>query len=129
MSMSSKAGMVLAAAITGGSLLCPICGGGVQAAGAQAARFTTQAPDTATVRLHILGMTCGSCPVTARLALNRLAGVYSARVTLEDSLGVIRYNPHKVTPVDIAAHLTRLTGFRATVVPNDSGAPERSVRP
>ncbi|HYT81929.1 MAG TPA: heavy metal-associated domain-containing protein [Gemmatimonadales bacterium] len=68
------------------------------------------------MRLHISRMTCGSCPTTARLALKRLAGVYTATVTLNDSLGVVRYDPRRVTPAQIAAHLTKLTGFGARVV-------------
>lgn len=79
---------------------------------------TAQIPDTATVRLHISKMTCGSCPTTARLALKRLTGVYSAIVTLDDSLGVVRYDPRQVNPAQIAAHLTRLTGFGATILPD-----------
>lgn len=77
-----------------------------------------QTPDTATVRLHISKMTCGSCPTTARLALRRLPGVYSATVTLDDSLGVVRYDPRQVKPSEIAAHLTKLTGFGAIVLPD-----------
>jgi copper chaperone CopZ len=61
-------------------------------------------------------MTCGSCPTTARLALKKLPGVYGATVTLDDSLGSVRYDPRQVTPSQIAAHLTRLTGFGATVL-------------
>jgi len=84
------------------------------------ANVALQAPDTATVRLHISKMTCGSCPTTARLALKRLTGVYSASVTLNDSLGVVR----QLKPVQIAAHLTRLTGFGATILPDaPSGKP------
>lgn len=83
-----------------------------------------QTPDTATVRLHISKMTCGSCPATARLALQRLPGVYGATVTLDDSLGVVRYDPHKVTPAQIAGHLTGLTGFGATILP-PAGRPNR----
>jgi len=82
------------------------------------AQVALQSPDTATVRLHISKMTCGSCPATARLALKRLTGVYSARVTLSDSLGVVRFDPRQVKPAEIAAHLTRLTGFGATVLPD-----------
>ena len=78
--------------------------------------FAAQAPDTATVRLHISRMTCGSCPTTARLALKKLPGVYSATVTLDDSLGVVRYDPARVTPAQIAAHLTRMTGFGAKIL-------------
>ena len=87
------------------------------AVGLTGAPFPSQAPDTSTVRLHVSKMTCGSCPTTARLALKRLPGVYSATVTLDDSLGVVRYDPRRVTPVQIAAHLTRLTGFGATILP------------
>ncbi|HET7470948.1 MAG TPA: heavy metal-associated domain-containing protein [Gemmatimonadales bacterium] len=75
-----------------------------------------EATDTATVKLHISGMTCGSCPVTARVALKRLPGVLDAKVTLDDSLGVVTYDPRKVTPVQIAAHLTRLTGYGARII-------------
>lgn len=79
--------------------------------------LAAQGPDTATVRLHISRMTCGSCPTTARLALKRLTGIYGATVTLDDSLGVVRYDPRRVTPAQIAAHLTKLTGFGAAILP------------
>jgi copper chaperone CopZ len=69
-------------------------------------------------------MTCGSCPTTARLALQRLSGVYSATVTLDDSLGVVRYDARRITPAQITAHLTQLTGFGATILP-DSGEASR----
>jgi copper chaperone CopZ len=54
--------------------------------------------------------------------LQRLAGVYSATVTLDDSLGVVRYDSRRVTPAQIAAHLTRLTGFDATILPDTTNA-------
>lgn len=119
-----KAQMFVAAGIGGAALLCPLCGGGVQSADAQNVGVAAQAVDTATVRFHISRMTCGSCPATARLALKRLPGVYSATVTLNDSLGVVRYDVKRVTPAQIAAHLTRLTGFGATPLP-DSGRASR----
>ena len=119
---SLKGGLLVVTAITGAALFCPLCGGGVPALSAQHVRVAVQAPDTATVRLHISRMTCGSCPTTARLALKRLAGVYSATVTLADSLGVVRYDPKRVTPSRVAAHLTQLTGFGATILPDSSKA-------
>jgi copper chaperone CopZ len=61
-------------------------------------------------------MTCVSCTTTARIALKRLDGVYDATVTIGNSLGVVRYDPHRVTPEQIAAHLTRLTGFGVGVL-------------
>lgn len=115
---SMKLVLLVAAGLGGAAAICPLCGGAIQAAGAQSLQAAAQAPDTATVRLHISRMTCGSCPTTARLALKRLAGVYSAAVTLDDSLGVVRYDPRQVKPAQIAAHLTKLTGFGATVLPD-----------
>ena len=120
---SMKLALLFAAGLGGTAALCPFCGGGIQTAGAQPAPAAVQAPDTATVRLHISKMTCGSCPATARLALKRLTGVYSATVTLDDSLGVVRYDPRQVSPAQIAAHLTRLTGFGATILPDTTRAP------
>ncbi|TMB15982.1 MAG: heavy-metal-associated domain-containing protein [Deltaproteobacteria bacterium] len=120
---SWKVTLLFAAGVGGAAVLCPLCGAGLQTAGAQPAQVGLQAADTATVRLHISKMTCGSCPATARLALKRLPGVYSATVTLDDSLGIVRYDPRQVSPVQIAAHLTRLTGFGATILPDTTRTP------
>ena len=116
----TKLALVAVATLAGAGVLCPLCGGGVRAVDAQQVARQAQAPDTATVRLHISGMTCGSCPITARTALKRLPGVFSATVTLDDSLGVVRYDPRKLTPAQIAAHLTRLTGFGARVIADNA---------
>ena len=121
-----KAGLVLAAGLSGALMLCPLCGGGVGTAAATPPGVSLPATDTAQVRLHISGMTCGSCPTTARVALKKLTGVYSATVTLEDSLGVVRYDPRRVTPAQIASHLTRLTGYAATVLPDTTSTPQKS---
>ena len=118
MLVSAKAGLVVAAGLMGAAFLCPLCGGGILGASLQNLDIAAQTSDTATVRLHISKMTCGSCPTTARLALKRLKGVYSASVTLDDSLGVVRYDPRALKPAQIAAHLTRLTGFGATILPD-----------
>jgi len=113
---SVKLPLILAAGFSAAAFPCPLCSGGTQLAGAQDVTVATRAPDTAMVRLHISRMTCGSCPTTARLALKQLTGVYSATVTLDDSLGVVRYDPRKVNPAQLATHLTRLTGFGATIL-------------
>jgi copper chaperone CopZ len=116
---------VLAAGIGSAAFVCPLCDAGPAAARAESP--WEQAADTASVRLHISRMTCGSCPLTARVALKRLTGVYSATVTLEDSLGIVRYDPRRVTPEQIAAHLTRATGFGATILPDTTTGPRRSA--
>ena len=113
-----KAGLALAAGVAGAASLCPLCGGGAEPAAAQSAQIAAPVQGTATVRLHISGMTCGTCPTTARLALQRLPGVQSVKVTLEDSLGVVRYDPGKVTAAQIVAHLARVTDYRAKILPD-----------
>ena len=121
-----KAGLLVTAGLTGAAVLCPLCVSGTRVAEAAPARaLAVQASDTALVRLHISKMTCGSCPTTARLAFKKLPGVYAAEVTLDDSLGVVRYDRGRVTPEQIAAHLTRLTGFGATVLPDAAPAPSK----
>lgn len=122
MIMQTQLALVAVAALAGAGVLCPLCEGGVRAVEAHQL-VAAQAPDTATVRLHISGMFCGSCPVTARTALKKLPGVFSATVTLDDSLGVVRYDPRKVAPAQIAAHLTRLTGYGASVIADRAKAP------
>ena len=120
---SAKAVLVVAAGLMGAAFLRPLCAGGIQGANPQNLGIAAQTPDTATVRLHISKMTCGSCPTTARLALKRLKGVYSATVTLDDSLGVVHYDPRQVNPAQIAEHLTKLTGFGATILADKTKAP------
>lgn len=122
----AKLAGVAVAALAGAGALCPLCGGGVGAVDAQQVTAQVQAPDTAVIRFHIEGMTCGSCPTTARVAFKKLAGVFDARVSYDDALGVVRYDPRKVTPAQIAAHLNRLTGYRATVIAERAKTPRRS---
>lgn len=122
---TSKSVLLIAAALTGSAFVASAGSAWGEAAVPQIVPIAAQVPDTTIVRLHISGMTCGSCPLTARLALKRLSGVYSATVTLDDSLGVVRYDATRVTPSQIAAHLARLTGFVATVLPDSTRSSRR----
>jgi copper chaperone CopZ len=112
---------MVAAGLGGPAAVCFWCDAAVPAAALRASEVGV-ANDTATIRLHISGMTCGSCAATARLALKRLGGVFDATVTYQDSLGVVRYDSKVVTPAEIVAHLAKLTGYRVTVL---SDAPKR----
>lgn len=118
--------LVASAAIAGVTVVCPLCRPTGARAAVQSTTVAAQATDTATVRLHISGMTCGTCPVTARVALKKLVGVYDATVTLDDSLGVVRYDPRRVEPKEIATHLTKLTGFKAALLPDSASAARRA---
>lgn len=113
------------AAVIGAATLCPLCEPAEAGVRTASASTVAQGPDTATVRLHISGMTCGTCPVTARVALNRVTGVYSATVTLDDSLGVVRFDPRKVTPAQIATQLTKMTGYGTKVLADSAKASRR----
>lgn len=114
---------VMASTLLGGPGVVPLFRGD-SAVPAAAAVLAAQA-DTAQVRLNITGMTCGSCAVTARLALQRLDGVYGAEVSYDSASAVVRYDPQRVTPAQIAAHLERLTGYRATLVTPPASEPRR----
>lgn len=114
--------LVIAAGFAGVSLFK---GSGGVAEASSSRGIAVPAADTAALRLHISKMTCGSCTTTARVALKKLPGVYDAKVTLDDSLGMVRYDPHRVTPEQIAAHLTRLTGYPARVLPDSVKAPAK----
>ena len=116
--MKAPAVLFLVAAV-GASVFCPLCDLCVAEASPSEV-VASQAADTATVRLHISGMTCGTCPVTARKALSMLTGVYSAKVTLEDSLGVVKFDATRLKPAEIAAHLTKMTGYPTKVLPDST---------
>ncbi len=119
----------LALAVVGGAVVvCPLCLASVSPALSQGTTGIAQVQDTATVRMHISGMTCATCPVTARTALRKLPGVFSATVTLDDSLGVVQYDPERIQPAQIAAHLTQLTGYKAVLLPDATkAAPKRAA--
>ncbi|MBI3568108.1 MAG: cation transporter [Gemmatimonadetes bacterium] len=133
---SLKTVIALGAVLAGTSVVCPICVPGAAAnvtAGSATAGVAAgvlqqgQAADTASARFHISGMFCATCPVTARVALSKVPGVYSAKVTIDDSLGVVRYDPRRATPARIASELKRMTGYVATVLA-DSGTVRRKTR-
>src|SRR5437667_3361677 len=109
---------LLVVGVAGAAILCPLCESRfATAAGPRVlAAARVSVVDTATARLHISGMTCGTCPTTARVALKRVPGVFSAKVTLDDSLGVVKYDPSRVKAKQIAARLTKLTGYGARIL-------------
>lgn len=122
MMLQTKLAFVAGIALAGTGVVCPLCGGGVGPVDARPVARQAQAPDTAVARFRIDGMTCGSCATTARIAFKRVAGVFDAKVSYDEALGTVRFDPRKVTPAQIAAHLNRLTGYRATVVADSAEA-------
>jgi copper chaperone CopZ len=120
MFISAKPMLACTLAVFGAASLCMGCGQSEERDSGSS--VVSETSDTAIVRLRISNMTCATCPPTARLALKRLSGVHDAVVTLRDSLGLVQYDPRRLTPDQIASHLTRLTGYPARVLPDTAGA-------
>jgi mercuric transport protein len=60
--------------------------------------------------LEVEGMTCKTCPVTVRKALNDVQGVYSAKATFEPPQAVVRFDP-EATSVKMLTQATKNAGF------------------
>lgn len=78
--------------------------------------------DTARIELAVAGMTCGSCAVTARVALRRTEGVIRAEVSYDSARAVIWYDSARVTPERIIKELHDRTGYEARIT---TARPER----
>lgn len=69
-------------------------------------------PQTAV--LEVRNMTCGLCPVTVKMSLQKLAGVSEARIDFAQKTATVTFDPDKTN----AAALVKATtdaGFPATV--------------
>jgi periplasmic mercuric ion binding protein len=86
----------------------------------QARAEGTAAAGSATVALHVEGMTCPSCKVAVRTALSRLAGVKDARVDVARKSATVDYDPARVTPPQMVDAVNRL-GYEASL-PAKSGS-------
>lgn len=78
------------------------------------------APEAKWVTLTVEGMTCGSCSLAVRTAVQRLKGVHSADVDVKQKRAVVKYDGKKVTPEQIIAAINDL-GYRASLAPAKSG--------
>ncbi len=80
----------------------------------------TAAAGSATVALHVEGMTCPSCKVAVRTALSKLDGVKDARVDVAKKSATVDYDPARVTPPQMVDAVNRL-GYEASL-PAKSGS-------
>src|SRR3989442_4526084 len=122
---SLKRTWLLAAGLGGVAILCPLCDAGLRIAGAQSVdAVATQTPDTATVRLHISRMFCGELSHDGRARVEASPGRLQCYgdVGRQSRCRALR-PPARVTPAHIAAHLTKLTGFGATVLASAGKTP------
>lgn len=62
--------------------------------------------------IRVEGMTCGGCAVSVQQALAKREGVHSVEVSLEKKQAMVKYDPAKVTPEQLAEVINQ-TGFKA----------------
>ncbi len=74
------------------------------------------AAQTATTKLHIEGMTCGSCATAVKHVLKGIDGVKDARVSFEQKSAMVTFDQTRVTPAKIARTIEeKLPTYKATV--------------
>ncbi|MCC7542607.1 MAG: heavy-metal-associated domain-containing protein [Deltaproteobacteria bacterium] len=66
------------------------------------------------VRLHVDGMHCATCPITVRVALERLPGVREATVSAATKRAVVVYDRQRVTPARMVRAIAD-AGYRARI--------------
>jgi copper chaperone CopZ len=66
------------------------------------------------IMLDIAGMRCGACAVGIELMLGKKKGIKSAKVSLNERMAVVEYDPVSVTASEIGKAVNDL-GYIATV--------------
>ena len=67
-----------------------------------------------TVTLDVQNMTCGTCPLVVRKALERVPGVAAATVDFEHKTATVTFDPSRVKPSALTAATTD-AGFPSTL--------------
>jgi Cu+-exporting ATPase len=84
-----------------------------------------QSPDTtvsldrqisASTELHVGGMTCANCARHVTEAIQSVAGVRSATVSLENQTATVRWNPGATQNISAIAEAVKLAGYTATEI-------------
>ncbi len=99
--------VLLAAALAGGAASAGDSSGRTNARAAQAAK-------SASVSIAIEKMACSSCAESMKREIEGLAGVKNVEVSLELKGALVEYDPAKVSPEKMVAHIKEV-GFDAHV--------------
>lgn len=67
-----------------------------------------------TITLVVPGMTCATCPITVKAALNKVKGVTKVNVDLDKKEAVVAFDDAK-TNVEALTKATRDAGYPSTV--------------
>lgn len=66
------------------------------------------------VTLQVSNMTCATCPIAVRLALEKVPGVDAAKVEFKSKLAVVKFDSAKTTP-EALMKATADAGFPSTL--------------
>ena len=84
-----------------------------------AANFAMASEDVQTVTFNIENMTCATCPITVRIAMQRVDGVQEVSVDLESNTATVIYDAAETTAAEIGTASTNV-GFPASVSDGES---------
>lgn len=73
---------------------------------------------TRTVTLSVPGMSCPTCPITVKKALNRVPGVLQVSSSLEKRQSIVTYDDSKAS-VDDLLMATEEAGYPSSVLTGD----------
>jgi P-type Cu+ transporter len=82
-------------------------------AGAQSTDATKA--QRSTVTLKVYGMSCGACAARVEKTAKEISGVTGAKASQPKGTAEITFEPTKITAEDIAALITKKSGFTAEV--------------
>lgn len=68
----------------------------------------------ATVTLDVKNMTCATCPITVKKAIERVSGVTAVHVDFDKKTATVTYDADKTKPDDLTRATTN-AGFPSTV--------------
>lgn len=68
-----------------------------------------------TVTLKVSGMSCGACAARVEKTAKEISGVTGAKASQPKGTAEITFDPAKITAEDIAALITKKSGFTAEV--------------
>ncbi len=72
------------------------------------------AASSRTVTLDVTKMDCAACPITVRMALEKVPGVESAKVNYKTKRAVVVFDPAKTSP-EAMTDATAQAGYPSTV--------------
>lgn len=75
---------------------------------------STHAAGAHSATLAVTNMDCATCPITVRMALERVPGVESAKVDFKTKLAIVAFDPAKTKPEALVKATTE-AGYPSTV--------------